>query len=89
MKEPIKVITRPTVKEAIKWTCDNYVEVLQWVGPSFSEHISRNLREEILRIHTLEGTMIANKGDWIIRGVEGEYYPCKPDVFLKTYERVY
>lgn len=37
-------------------------------------------------IHTLEGTMLANVGDWIIKGVKGEFYPCKPDVFEATYE---
>ena len=39
-----------------------------------------------LKIKTLEGTMIANKGDWIIRGIEGEIYPCKDSVFQATYE---
>ena len=38
------------------------------------------------RIETLEGTMTASLGDWIIRGVKGEYYPCKPDIFEATYE---
>lgn len=39
-------------------------------------------------IHTLDGDMIAEKGDYIITGVQGEKYPCKPDIFAKTYERV-
>lgn len=39
-----------------------------------------------LKIKTLEGIMTANRGDWIIRGVNGEYYPCKPDIFEKTYD---
>lgn len=39
-------------------------------------------------IVTLEGTMRADVGDWIIRGVKGELYPCKPDIFAETYERV-
>jgi hypothetical protein len=39
-----------------------------------------------LDIHTLEGVMHAQTGDWIIRGVKGEFYPCKPDVFALTYE---
>ena len=41
-----------------------------------------------MEIKTLEGTMKANKGDWIIKGVKGELYPCKPDVFEMTYEKV-
>ena len=40
----------------------------------------------IVEIKTLEGTMRADPGDWIIRGVKGEFYPCKPDVFAATYE---
>ena len=39
-------------------------------------------------IHTLEGEMIARPGDWIIRGVQGEFYPCKPDIFEQTYDTV-
>lgn len=45
-------------------------------------------REHVLAVHTLEGTIYADKGDWIIRGVKGELYPCKPDVFAITYEPV-
>ena len=41
-----------------------------------------------LRIPTLEGSMFADAGDWIIRGVQGEFYPCKPDIFAETYEPV-
>jgi hypothetical protein len=41
-----------------------------------------------LTIPTLEGDMIASPGDWIIRGVHGEFYPCKPDIFEATYEAV-
>ena len=39
-------------------------------------------------IHTLEGTMRADPGDWVIRGVQGEFYPCKPDIFAATYDEV-
>lgn len=41
---------------------------------------------DYLDIHTLEGVMRADRGDWIIRGVKGELYPCKPDIFAATYE---
>lgn len=44
--------------------------------------------ETELRIETLEGNMKANSGDWVIMGVNGEVYPCKPDIFEKTYEKV-
>lgn len=46
----------------------------------------RTEKKEI--IHTLEGDMIASPGDWIITGVNGEKYPCKPDIFEKTYEKI-
>ena len=41
-----------------------------------------------IAIETLEGVMVANPGDWIIRGIQGEFYPCKPDIFEATYEPV-
>lgn len=41
-----------------------------------------------LIVFTLEGDMVAQPGDWIIRGVQGEFYPCKPDIFAETYEEV-
>lgn len=41
-----------------------------------------------MTIHTLEGDMKASPGDWIVTGVEGEQYPCKPDIFEKTYQRI-
>jgi hypothetical protein len=44
--------------------------------------------DEKLEIKTLEGTMTADDGDWIIKGVSGEFYPCKPDIFKLTYELV-
>lgn len=43
---------------------------------------------DTIEIPTLEGTMVASPGDWIIKGVKGEFYPCKPDVFDITYEKV-
>lgn len=44
--------------------------------------------ENRVAVETLEGTMRADVGDWILRGVNGEFYPCKPDIFEKTYDRV-
>ena len=43
-------------------------------------------RDGSIIIHTLEGDMTASPGDWIIKGVQGEFYPCKPDIFAATYE---
>ena len=50
--------------------------------------IEAYISEEELIIHTLEGDMKANKGDYIITGINGEKYPCKPDICIKTYEEV-
>ena len=55
------------------------------VWPSFD---CQNVFDGRMKIHTLEGVMTANAGDWIITGVNGERYPCKPDIFDKTYEKV-
>ena len=47
-----------------------------------------NPKKREVEIRTLEGVMIGRVGDWIIRGVKGEYYPCKPDIFERTYEPI-
>lgn len=52
------------------------------------EGYSRVVKESGLKIHTLEGVMNASVGDYIIKGVQGEFYPCKPDVFHQTYEDI-
>ena len=54
---------------------------------SCSSHVVENYVRH-LRISTLEGAIDASKGDYIIKGVAGEFYPCKPDIFEKTYEKV-
>lgn len=46
-----------------------------------------DLDNPILKIETLEGLMIATEGDYIIKGVQGKFYPCKPDIFAQTYEK--
>lgn len=69
----------PVVIEALQYTGGNGAEIGLFVGEA-----DRNADNQFL-IHTLEGTMAANPGDWIIKGVNGEFYPCKPDIFLKTY----
>ena len=72
---------KPVMIEAIQWRGDNLEEIKDFMG--YYEYAKKNLI-----IHTLEGKMIAQVNDWIIRGVQGEYYPCKPDIFEKTYEPV-
>ena len=72
---------KPVMIEAIQWRGDNLEEIKDFMG--YYEYAKKNLI-----IHTLEGKMMAQVNDWIIRGVQGEYYPCKPDIFEKTYEPV-
>ena len=74
---------KPVEVEAIQWTGTNYDEVKEFCG---SEVIFDLFHHQIF-IETLEGDMRASDGDFIIKGVKGEFYPCKPDVFEKTYER--
>lgn len=72
--------------EAIKYTDPESVKkIIEMKGSG----IGINNSEEGLYITTLEGVMKADKGDWIIKGVKGELYPCKPDIFEMTYEEVY
>ena len=77
---------KPVEVEAVRWT-GNHINgirtftegnaIFEWFG-----------NQCVLGIGTLEGMMRANTGDYIIKGVNGEFYPCKPDIFEKTYERV-
>ena len=74
---------RPVVIEAVQWT-GNMSAVIALVGhdlPTYGEGKSGSLR-----IATLEGDHECRPGDWIIKGVQGEFYPCKPDIFEETYE---
>ena len=81
----MKYRKKPVEIEAVQWMADNFVEVDEFMGDC--PH-STYPAEGKVEINTLEGTMLATVGDWIIRGVNGEYYPCKPDIFEKTYDRV-
>jgi hypothetical protein len=56
--------------------------------PYRADDINQIVHPAHIAIDTLEGTMHASVGDWIIRGVQGEFYPCKPDIFAATYETV-
>lgn len=77
---------KPVVIEAKQLTPNSMFEILEWIQANGGE--AEPFNEDIaLFIDTLEGTMRANEGDWIIRGVHGEFYPCKPDIFTATYER--
>jgi hypothetical protein len=76
---------KPVVIEAVQLTRENRADVQAWCGgKTWSEPPMRAVTG--LTIHTLEGDHHAGFGDWIIRGVKGEFYPCKPDIFEATYE---
>ena len=76
---------KPVVIEAVQWTGNNREEMEKFIPNTI---LAKKNVEKELAIGTLEGVMTASKNDWIIKGVHGEYYPCKPDIFEKTYELV-
>ena len=87
---------KPVVIEAMQWTGFNLEEIKGFVGNcleheindcAYSAGVSVPPKVHMI-IKTLEGQHIASVGDYIIKGVNGEFYPCKPDIFEKTYEFV-
>ena len=82
---------KPVIVEAIQYQFYNKEEIDEFVGRQLGEYsrdIFYNKFDTYLIIPTLEGNMEASIGDYIIKGVNGEFYPCKPDIFEKTYEKV-
>lgn len=88
----MKFRKKPVVIDAIQWTGTNADEVLGFtlgrasVRDELFQHPSSS--ERVLVIETLEGSMRAEPSDWIICGIKGEFYPCKPDIFAATYDPV-
>lgn len=76
---------RPVVIDTIQWTGDNIDEIWDEFG-AVDIYGPTEANPNCLTINTLEGDMLASLGDWIIRGVKNELYPCKPDIFDLTYE---
>ena len=97
----VEAMQMPTTKEGgmsavrpiAEWMVDNGFEVdVEWtrdIDPNYihsnGEYVLPEYGVNFIEIETLEGTMTARLGDWVIRGVQGEFYPCKPDVFAETY----
>ena len=79
----MKYRKKPVVIDAILW--QGRIEDLHELRP-FSCDATQGSGETHLTVHTLEGDMRADLGDYVIRGVKGELYPCKPDIFAATYE---
>lgn len=88
----MKYRKKPVEVEAVQFNnLDDYLKICKWIDESGSTLSSSEVvefRTPIMLVNTLEGTMAANKGDYIIKGVKGEYYPCKPDIFEATYDPV-
>jgi uncharacterized protein YeeX (DUF496 family) len=93
--ETMKFRKKPIIIEAIRWDGDNCEEIIEFTkgkaliindigGSADGEGYPQQYIKLI--INTLEGDMEAKLNDWIIKGVNGEFYPCKPDIFEKTYE---
>ena len=78
-KKPVKI-------EAIQFNGWNFGEIYDWMFGFKGVHPS--CYKEIMTIKTLEGDMTANVDDYIIKGVKGEFYHCKPDIFKQTYEPI-
>jgi hypothetical protein len=91
-----KATKKPVTIEAIQWTGDNLKEVISFTGRSEKFHqwfptwedYENHVKEEgfTFKVITLEGNMIAHVGDYIIKGVKGEFYPCKKNIFHATYD---
>lgn len=77
----MKYRKKPVVIEAVKWTGKNQNELSQFMGVT-------STCDGKVEISTVEGVLTASAGDYIIKGIKGEFYPCKPDIFAATYEPV-
>lgn len=89
-----KYSTKPTVVEAVQWTGANIQEILDFCGKDNALFVEIETEEPFeyplfsLYIITLEGMMSAKVSDYIIKGVLGEFYPCKEDAFIFKYEEI-
>lgn len=89
----MKYRKKPVTVDAVRYTGDNLAEVEQFLGREAKAEEAtlsgpgRGLHDGI-RIHTLEGTLTASVGDWVVQGTRGEFYPVKPDPFADTFEPV-
>lgn len=86
----MKYRKKPVVIEAVQYTEETRNLLISWCAPRhhFMDDDGCLNESAHLFIKTLEGEMMAQLGDWIIKGIKGEFYPCKPDIFEATYEPV-
>lgn len=81
---------KPVEIEAMRWDGSSYEDVIKWANNA-SDGNGTTIRFDSvlgLSVRTLEGEMFVITGDWIICGIKGEFYPCKPDIFEMTYEKI-
>jgi len=78
---------KPVIIEAIQWTKETMPEVMKFTK-ELGEKRLINIDDTMLVIRTLEGDIVAKPGDYIIKGIKGEFYPCRADIFKLTYEEV-
>ena len=88
----MKFETRHCIIEAIQWV-DNTTEIKEFCGDNANYEVEdsawqvgKGIPHETLTIHTIDGDMKAQRGDFIIKGLNSEFYPCKPDIFIKKYK---
>ena len=80
-------IKKPVTIEAVQLTDSNHLEIIQWLSSyNVESYTLESIDFPILYIKTLEGVMKANVGDYIIKGVKDEFYPCREDIFKMTYD---
>ena len=79
---------KPVVVQAVQWDGNNYENIINYLFNTDLPNNSIHQCGNQLIIQTLEGDMRAHLNDFIIKGIHGEIYPCKPDIFEKTYEAV-
>jgi len=88
----MKFRKKPVVIEAVQLRWNNWNEMCDFAGVGKNGGKTRGVNSldggMAMELETLEGVMLASENDWIIRGVKGEFYPCKPDIFEATYEPV-
>lgn len=79
-----KYIKRPVEVDAVQWDGNNRDEIFKFCSMSYVTY-NPGSTEPVLNINTLEGVMKADIGDYIIKGIKGEFYPCKKEIFNLTY----
>ena len=84
----MKYRKKPVEIDAIQWVSDNIEQVYEMLGDNLIINTDKAKDEVKHFINTLEGKMEMSWGDYIIKGVKGEFYPCKPDIFELTYEKI-